>query len=344
MQNYWNYMKSTSITFASSLTPVLKNSKFLETGNLTPDEFVVAGDFLIEISPSWKWCAGDEAERKVYLPKDKQFLITRRVPCYKRCKDIEYDNSKEFIIKRSEFMEDQHSKPSNSNYDEDWVDTHHNETQNTRPIEDLECGLDVLNASQEIVRDQIQENSKNKNADSESNSDSSEAVDLELCDDDDMLLEAQENIKDGGKKNAESKNGSQNIIENNFESLIEKTRTYDLHITYDKYYQTPRMWLSGYDEYDKPLTNSQTYQDISQDHVNKTVTFEPHTHLSNTQMCSIHPCKHANVIKKIMTAMEEGNAGNTMQVHIYMVVFLKFIQAAIPTIEYDFTRHVNLGN
>jgi ubiquitin-like-conjugating enzyme ATG3 len=29
---------------------------------------------------------------------------------------------------------------------------------------------------------------------------------------------------------------------------ILKTRTYDLSITYDKYYQTPRMWLFGYDE------------------------------------------------------------------------------------------------
>jgi len=37
--------------------------------------------------------------------------------------------------------------------------------------------------------------------------------------------------------------------------LIEKlggeilsTRTYDLNITYDKYYQTPRLWLTGYNE------------------------------------------------------------------------------------------------
>ena len=26
------------------------------------------------------------------------------------------------------------------------------------------------------------------------------------------------------------------------------TRTYDICITYDKYYQTPRAWLLGYDE------------------------------------------------------------------------------------------------
>merc|ERR1712117_939523 len=29
---------------------------------------------------------------------------------------------------------------------------------------------------------------------------------------------------------------------------IVATRTYDLNITYDKYYQTPRLWLFGYDE------------------------------------------------------------------------------------------------
>lgn len=32
---------------------------------------------------------------------------------------------------------------------------------------------------------------------------------------------------------------------------IVQTRTYDLHITYDKYYQTPRLWLFGYDEVGK---------------------------------------------------------------------------------------------
>lgn len=32
------------------------------------------------------------------------------------------------------------------------------------------------------------------------------------------------------------------------ENNIQHYRTYDLYITYDKYYQTPRMWLCGYDE------------------------------------------------------------------------------------------------
>lgn len=35
------------------------------------------------------------------------------------------------------------------------------------------------------------------------------------------------------------------------EDGILQTRTYDLYITYDKYYQTPRLWLFGYDEVNK---------------------------------------------------------------------------------------------
>lgn len=61
--------------------------------------------------------------------------------------------------------------------------------------------------------------------------------------------------------------------------------TYDLSITYDKYYQTyckrlyrllivssPRMWLVGFDEHRRPLTSAQIFQDISQDHAQKTCT------------------------------------------------------------------------
>ena len=38
---------------------------------------------------------------------------------------------------------------------------------------------------------------------------------------------------------------------------IVSTRTYDLMITYDKYYQVPRFWLVGYDENRQPLKSSQ---------------------------------------------------------------------------------------
>lgn len=34
-------------------------------------------------------------------------------------------------------------------------------------------------------------------------------------------------------------------------------RTYDMMISYDKYYQTPRVWLSGYSESRSPLTGEE---------------------------------------------------------------------------------------
>lgn len=69
------------------------------------------------------------------------------------------------------------------------------------------------------------------------------------------------------------------------------TRTYDLHITYDKYYQTPRLWVVGYDENRQPLNVEQMYEDVSQDHAKKTVTMETHPHLPGPNMASVHPCK-----------------------------------------------------
>ena len=38
---------------------------------------------------------------------------------------------------------------------------------------------------------------------------------------------------------------------------IKRTRTYDLYITYDQYYQVPRFWLVGFDEAKQPLTPQQ---------------------------------------------------------------------------------------
>jgi len=40
-----------------------------------------------------------------------------------------------------------------------------------------------------------------------------------------------------------------------------------------------------------PLSMKKMYEDISQDHVNKTVTIEPHPHLPPPNMCSVHPCR-----------------------------------------------------
>lgn len=63
------------------------------------------------------------------------------------------------------------------------------------------------------------------------------------------------------------------------EETVHKNRTYDLSITYDFYYQTPRLWLIGYSESGQVLSEKEIFEDIMADYAQKTVTMEPHPHL-----------------------------------------------------------------
>lgn len=49
----------------------LKETKFLEKGLLTPEEFVIAGDNLVHKCATWQWASGDQKSIDKYLPADK---------------------------------------------------------------------------------------------------------------------------------------------------------------------------------------------------------------------------------------------------------------------------------
>ncbi|XP_012946089.1 ubiquitin-like-conjugating enzyme ATG3 [Aplysia californica] len=317
MQSLINSVKGTALGVAEYLTPVLKESKFKETGVITPEEFVAAGDHLVHHCPTWQWAVGDESKIKPYLPKDKQFLITRNVPCYKRVKQMDtHQEEQEKVIEEE---------------DEDggWVDTHHFSTDGT------------VNAIQEDMADMSLDGKESKGAsaapvtsnddDDDDEDDDEEAEDMEAFEESGMLEEQDEAtmaVPAAKEQPSEGASGG--------ESGIIQTRTYDLNITYDKYYQTPRLWLFGYNENRTPLCVEQMYEDFSQDHAKKTVTMEAHPNLPGPPMASVHPCRHADVMKKIIQTVAEG--GGELGVHMYLMIFLKFVQAVIPTIEYDYTR------
>lgn len=318
MQSVINNVKGRALNVAEFFTPVLKESKFRETGVLTPEEFVIAGDHLVHHCPTWQWAKGDEANLKYYLPPDKQFLVTRNVPCYKRCKEMEYSEEHEEIIEAT---------------DEDggWVDTHHY----------------AADGAVSTVAEQVQEmslDSKPKNVsnnaqcedDDEDEDDDEEALDMDSFMQSGMLENEDKATLDVSVTKASENNNDIPAAEGG----IVPTRTYDLNITYDKYYQTPRLWLFGYDENRKPLTIEEVYEDISQDHAKKTVTMETHPHLPGPPMASVHPCRHAEVMKKIIQTVTEG--GGELGVHMYLIIFLKFVQAVIPTIEYDYTQNFSM--
>ncbi len=326
MQNLFNKAKSEGLKIAEYFTPTLKDSKFHETGVITPEEFVAAGDHLVHHCPSWQWAAGDESLRREYLPADKQFLVTKNVPCYKRCGQMmdECARAVEKVI-----------EAEGEDGEGGWVDTHH-----FAGDEDS-----VVAKAREMKLDDDEDEAKKGEAAAaatavtggEADGDSDqEAVDMDDFIESGML-EAEEGdaaavaVVEKKKEKESSASGAGEIL---------ATRTYDLNITYDKYYQTPRLFLFGYDEEKRHLSVDQMYEDFSADHANKTITMEAHPHLPGPPQASVHPCRHAQVMKKLVDQIMEG--GGELGVHMYLIVFLKFVQAIIPTIEYDFTQNFAL--
>eukprot|EP01035_Chromulina_nebulosa_P017428 gene17428-22980_t len=299
------------------LTPVLTESAFLEHGMLTPEEFVRAGDHFIRTCPTWKWESGEISKRRPYLPPDKQFLSTKGVPSYQRVsafqsatyvdETIQGDNDGDWLAP---------TVLSANDHDDDFDIVDSDETNDNEKIKE-----DISKVTEDIshlnTKDINQSNIIQKSDD--------EYLDME-----DETLALDESV---------ATNTNTDQLKGNDGSVI-KSRRYDVSITYDNYYRTPRIWLYGYNENGTPLTTEEIYQDVMQDYAKKTVTVDPHPHISKLH-ASIHPCRHGSAMLKIIQALQESN--QTITIEQYMFIFLKFIQSVVPTIEYDYTIEVQAG-
>lgn len=288
---------STYVKTVEKVTPALSTSKYMEEGVLTPDEFVQAGELLRYKCPTWTWEAGDATRAVSYLPKDKQFLLTRNVPCPMRVKSLEDSSS---------------AADQTVNEDgEDWV-TPASAGNATDEVVDISADEPAPTPAPAVAAPSKSEDEDNDD----------DIPDMESFEGDNLVEDDAATLKPPPVE----------------EDNILRTRTYDLTMTYDKYYQTPRVWLFGYDENKQPLKPEQIFQDISEDHAHKTVTIDTHPHLG-VPCAYIHPCRHAAVMKKIIQKQIEGE--KTPRVDQYLFLFLKFISAVIPTIEYDFTMEMD---
>ncbi|KAJ2920026.1 hypothetical protein MD484_g486, partial [Candolleomyces efflorescens] len=280
------------------LSPVLKESKFKEHGRITPEEFVAAGDFLVYKFPVWTWEKGDDSKVRDFLPKDKQYLVTRGVPCLRRAQSLAYTDADEDAERLLSFGDG-----ANAGDGEEWVETHAGRKAAINP------GADSAGIA-EIPDDDGDEVSRGLGNLSLSGGqgESHDTPDL-----DDIPDMEEDDLEEGDEATAKPKlAASATTAEagssqpDPSKSNLLQVRTYDVMITYDKYYQTPRVWLIGYDENGKPLTPQQIFQDISADHAQKTVTIEPFIHSASLQAASVHPCKHSSVMKKVIERMNNS--------------------------------------
>jgi len=303
---------STYVKTVEKVTPALSYSKYLEEGVITPEEFVQAGDLLCYKCPTWTWEAGEANRAATYLPKEKQFLLTRNVPCFMRVKSLE-DGAKAQSQTITEDGEDWVTPSSGGSAVDEAVDVATPSSATSTTSSSVTTTTKTTTITAPPKSDEDDEGDEDDGDENIPDMDSFEGDNLDLADDETSI-----SVPPPPQE----------------EDNILRTRTYDISITYDKYYQTPRVWLFGYDETKQPLNPTEIFQDISEDHAHKTVTIDTHPHMG-IPCAYIHPCRHAAVMKKIIQKQIE--AGRNPRVDQYLFLFLKFISAVIPTIEYDYT-------
>ncbi|CAZ79740.1 unnamed protein product [Tuber melanosporum] len=78
---------STIMSIQEYISSPSHTSTFTSTGQLTPEEFVDAGDFLVYKFPTWSWQPAAPGKSVTHLPENKQFLKLRHAPCHSRLDD-----------------------------------------------------------------------------------------------------------------------------------------------------------------------------------------------------------------------------------------------------------------
>ncbi|KAI4193827.1 MAG: hypothetical protein LQ350_008125 [Teloschistes chrysophthalmus] len=258
-----NLIHSTLDTLRDRFAPVSHTSTFRTTGQITPEEFLLAGDYLVYKFPTWSWSDASPFNKRVsYLPAGKQYLVTRGVPCHRRLDDnFAGDAGQEEAMVQDGFEGGAGVGTGRGGDDDGWLRTGGmgaSQEARVRDVRTLGEGGEVQPGGEE---------------------EEEEIPDMEDEEDDEEAI-----IRDPNGKGTSA-----------------PTRTYTLYITYTPYYRTPRFYLSGYTSPSQPLPPAQMMEDIVGDYADKTVTLEDFPFFDHgVKMASVHPCRHASVMKVLL--------------------------------------------
>ena len=244
---------------AEKIIPDLKESKFIETGMLTKEEFKRSGDILISNDSAWCW--------------NKPGVCLEKKHVYCNVIKLEIDDSG-------------NSEDSDMNM--------YKLTDQTEKNANVNANI-ITNASDTIIHNETDEDCLDGFA---------ENMDVY----EDPIGVSAEAVKEG--------------------------HYYDISITYDNYYRTPRIWFNGLNEYGEPLDDKSIYADFMVEYIKVSLTLEVHPVL-NMNCISVHPCKHAFAMQKMFAFEMEKKDIDNIKVEDYLVHFLKFASCVIPQLEFD---------
>jgi ubiquitin-like-conjugating enzyme ATG3 len=348
-----NAVKSAFLTTREALSSVQSASAFLEKGTLTPDEFVAAGEALVFSAPSWQWARADAGSERAFLPADRQFLVTRGVPCLARAAEAarRFRGEREAVLVRVE------------GGTTDWV-VEGGETGGGEDGEDDEGEGDLTGGGGGGGAAAAAAAAPQKAAAEEEDDDDGYG-DLAAFVDARLVLPRDPAVVAVRASSASSTPGPSPAVPS--AAAVRRARRYDLSITYDKFYACPRVYLRGWAEEGSSsssssssspgllgspppplLTPEQMLEDIMEEYAQRTVTIEAHPQAPSLgPHVSIHPCRTPAAMKRVIDALTGGGeggeggegdgGGEPLRVESYLILFLKFMQAVVPTINYDFT-------
>ncbi|KAK7207485.1 autophagy-related E2-like conjugation enzyme ATG3 [Myxozyma melibiosi] len=353
-------LQSTISSWREYLSPVSHVSTFKQTGEITPEEFVLAGDYLVYKFPTWSWSSAPASKMRDFLPPDKQFLVTKHVASHVRAQTA----AGEYASGTSGVGETE---------DEDGWTISYGSGSATASVSG--AASSVVGAAVGTDKTTLEEGGGDED-------DADSILDIDEMEDEDP------GYFDGNSATAATTAAAttSTAAEGSSTTTTLPDRSYNLYITYSTSYRVPKMYLSGFNSSGSPLSPQEMFEDIVSEYKDKTVTIETSPFLENTTMVSIHPCRHASVMKMLLSraearqrrirkaaaaassgssAPEDLMAGiqglgldseewediateqqkiesgekeeEAVRVDQYLVIFLKFISSVTPGIEHDNT-------